>query len=96
MPLHVKMFSEMLGYATINVQGLTSLSKQQQLARNMVAYRVDFCSAQLLKIKEPIDIPFGLIHRLVGFGQSSGRHGGIGYVVSNQLENFISKFKKTL
>ena len=29
----------------------------------------------------------------MGFGQSSGRHGGICFVVSNQLNKFISNFK---
>ena len=73
------------------MRGLTSLSKQQQLARDMLTDRVDFCSVQELKIK---DIPLGLSHRLVELAQSSGRHGGIGFVMSNQLIKFISKFKK--
>ena len=88
-----KMFSQRLRFATFNVRGLTSLSKQQQLARDILTYRVAFWSVQELKIKELVDIPLGLSHRLMGFGQSSGRHGGIGFVVSNQLNKFISKFK---
>ena len=60
----------------------------------MLTYCVDFCSVQELKMKKAIEILLGLSHRLVGFGQSSGRHGGIDFVVSNQLNKFISKFKK--
>ena len=80
--------------ATFNVCGLSSLSKQQQLARDLQNYRIDFCGVQELKITEPFDKRISQEYRLVGFGQSAGRHGGIGFVVSNKFEKFISKYKR--
>eukprot|EP00117_Sycon_ciliatum_P004861 scpid107111/ scgid0430/ len=81
-------------FATFNVRGLCSASKQQQLARDMDAYRIDFCGLQELKMTTTVDKPLGDSHRFVSFGQAEGRHGGNGFVISNMLNKFVSTFKK--
>ena len=76
------------------MRGLCSASKQQQLARDMDAYRIDFCGLQELKMTTTVDKPLGDSHRFVSFGQAEGRHGGNGFVISNMLNKFVSTFKK--
>jgi len=58
------------------------------------AYRVDFCGLQEMKTVEPFDRQLVSGHRLVAFGQTDGRHGGIGFAVSNKLNQYLQKYKK--
>eukprot|EP00117_Sycon_ciliatum_P048136 scpid21182/ scgid34307/ Craniofacial development protein 2; p97 bucentaur protein len=80
--------------ATFNVRGLTSNVKKQQLAKDLLSYRVDVCGLQELKIAEPFDRSIDDGYRLVGFGQDAGHHGGIGFAVSKYFNEFLRKHKK--
>ncbi|XP_065186017.1 craniofacial development protein 2-like [Sycon ciliatum] len=87
-------WSQRTRIATFNVRGLSSNFKQEQ--RDLTHYRIDFCGLQELKIVDDIDKRIGVQkeYRLIGFGQETGRHGGIGFAVSNNFQQYLTNFKQ--
>ena len=83
--------------ATLNVRGLTSNVKRQHLAADIDSYGVDFCSLQELKTTQAFDQVIsngGKSFRLISFGQDSGKHGGLGFVMSPRVEPFLVQHKR--
>ena len=82
--------------ATLNVRGLTSNVKRQHLAADIDSYGVDFCSLQELKTTQAFDQVIsngGKSFRQISFGQDSGKHGGLGFVMSPRVEPFLVQHK---
>ena len=83
--------------ATLNVRGLTSNIKRQHLAADMDSYGEDFGSLQELKINQAFDQVTsngGKSFHLISFGEDSGKHGGLGFVMSPRVEPFLVQHKR--
>ena len=89
-----------VSFATFNIRGLGTqerdgygVSKREHLATDCARYKVDICAVQESKVTEGsfCQLPSG--HRLILFNQLDNRHGGLGFVVSPRIANFVKSWK---
>lgn len=89
----------LLSFATFNIRGLglkqTTVhdSKREQLGLDCVRYKVDLCAVQETKVVEPGECTLSNGYRLIWFGQNDGRHGGLGFVLSPRIMNYVVCWK---
>ncbi|XP_065180130.1 craniofacial development protein 2-like [Sycon ciliatum] len=64
--------------------------------RILTADKTKILNKRKLKIVDDIDKRIGVHkeYRLIGFGQETGRHGGIGFAVSNNFQQYLTNFKQ--
>ena len=92
--------THLISFATFNVRGLGTqeyqgynVSKREQLATDCLRYNIDICAIQESKVREPSFNRLYSGHRLILFEQLDGRHGGLGFVVSPRIANFVKSWK---
>ena len=77
---------------SFNVRGLTKQYKQEQLAHDMINYKLDICCLQETKITNGMDININ-DHRLICI-PTDCRHYGNGFIVSPKWKHNIHKYWK--
>ena len=89
-----------ISFATFNVRGLGnqerdgySVSKRELLATDCTRYNVDICAIQETKVTVGSFCQLHSGHRLILFDQVDSRHGGLGFVVSPRIANFVKSWK---
>ena len=90
----------LISFATFNVRGLGfqqhqgySVSKREQLATDCIRYKIDICAIQETKVTEASFSRLFSGHRLILFEQLDSRHGGLGFVLSPRIANFVQSWK---
>ena len=81
----------MLSVATFNVRGLVQSYKRDHLIEDAASYNCDVVSIQETKIVDASDTLHGG-YRLILFAQDSGRHYGLGFIVSPRLCNKLDRY----
>ena len=85
----------LISLATFNVRGLGSQqndsthSKREQLGIDCARYSIDICAIQETKTVEPGTCTLSNGYRLVWFEQKDGRHGGLGFVISPRMFDYV-------
>ena len=89
----------LISLATFNIRGLGSQqdesvhSKREQLGTDCIRYKVDICALQETKVVEPGECILSNGYKLLWFEQKDGRHGGLGFVLSPRIMNFVERWK---
>ena len=84
--------------ATFNIRGLGDNQdnsvhcKREQLGIDLIRYKVDICAIQETKVTEPLDCTLSSGYRLICFEQKDGRHGGLGFVLSPRIMNYVTSW----
>ena len=85
----------LISLATFNIRGLGSQqdisvhSKREQLGIDCSRYTVDICAIQETKTVEPGVCTLSNGYRLIWFEQKDGRHGGLGFVISPRMFDYV-------
>ena len=93
------LFSSLSSSATFNIRGLGSQhddsqhSKRELLGMDCKSYQIDICAIQETKVTQPETIVLANGYNLFLFDQLDGRHGGLGFVVSPRLINYVYCWK---
>ena len=93
------LFVLLLSFATFNIRGLGSQhddstqSKREKLGADCDSYHVDICAIQETKVVEPGVCTLSNGYRLIWFEQRDGRHGGLGFVISPRMFDYVVCYK---
>ena len=89
----------LISFATFNIRGLgtkqddSEHSKREKLGSDCARYHVDFCAIQETKVVEPGVCTLSNGYRLIWFEQRDGRHGGLGFVISPRMFDYVVCYK---
>ena len=89
------LFTLLISFATFNIRGLGSQqddsrhSKREMLGKDCENYRVDICALQETKVTQSEALVLANGYNLFLFDQHDGRHGGLGFVISPRLMNYV-------
>ena len=90
----------LISFATFNIRGLgqqqdheSARSKRELLGIDCLRYGVDICAIQETKVVEPGVCTLSNGYKLIWFEQNDGRHGGLGYVISPRMLDYVVCWK---